>query len=405
MIPLDCFLVTTNYFPEPTGIALYTTDLAEALCEAKLNCEVLTGIPHYPWWRVPKEYADQIEGAHTINCVSIHRANHLIPKRFNALSRIRFEWSLFTNLKRVSTRINSSKTIVACIPTVASLYVAVRMKHRNDVPLGVIVQDLSGRGATQSGQTGGALVGLIAEWIELRALKKTDAIVVVSESMKLALVNSGIPDTKITLIPNYSVKNLKPLDKKIARKRLGWPESEFFAVHTGNMGAKQDLGNLVEAAKCLPAGMSIKIIGHGNQENRLKNMAAGVSAVDILPAVSDEDYPWVLAAADILMVNERSSQLDMSLPSKLTSYLFSGRPVLAAVPSGGATAKYLSGIAEIVPAGSPLEVVQALIELRGNKSKREMLAQKGITFAQENLSAAVGRAKYLEWVRKLQEIK
>jgi colanic acid biosynthesis glycosyl transferase WcaI len=398
-------LVTTNYSPEPTGIALYTTDLAQMLCESPVDCKVLTSLPHYPWWRVPEEFSDQVEGVHFINGVKVFRANHSVPSTFSAASRAKFEWSLYKNLKRVSNSIDKPDLILAFIPTVAALYVALAVKDRSGVPLGVIVQDLSGKGATQSGQTGGALVGLIAEWIELRALKKTDAIVVVSESMKLALVNSGIPDTKITLIPNYSVKNLKPLDKKIARKRLGWPESEFFAVHTGNMGAKQDLGNLVEAAKRLPAGMSFKIIGHGNQENKLKNMAAGVSAVDILPAVSDEDYPWVLAAADVLLVNERSSQLDMSLPSKLTSYLFSGRPVLAAVPSGGATAKYLSGIAEIVPAGSPLEVVHALIELRKDATKREMLAQKGITFAQENLSAAAGRAKYLEWVRKLQEIK
>lgn len=401
----DILLITTNYFPEPAGIAQYSTDLAEMLYNEKLNCEVLTSLPHYPWWRTPKVYEYIKEGKHLINGVNVFRANHLIPQTFSALSRMRFEWSLFTNLRRVSKNLDAPDALIAIIPAVASIYVALGIKSRNAAPLGAIVQDLSGKGAAQSGQKGGSLIAKIAEWVEIRALKRADAIVVISESMKTALRKAGVEESKITLIPNYAISKVAPLDLIEARTRLGWSKTDFIAVHTGNMGAKQDLGNLIEAAKHLPDGICIKIIGHGNQENSLKNLAAVVSAVDILPAVSDEDYPWVLAAADILVVNERSSQLDMSLPSKLTSYLFSGRPVLAAVPSGGATAKYLSGIAEIVPAGSPLDVVHALIELRENTTKRESLAKKGIIFAQENLSAAAGRAKYLEWVRKLQEIK
>ena len=95
-------IVTTNYAPEPTGIALYTTDLAEMLSNSNVDCRVLTSLPHYPWWRVPEIFSDQIEGVHFINGVKIFRANHLIPSTFSALSRARFEWSLYRNLRRIS---------------------------------------------------------------------------------------------------------------------------------------------------------------------------------------------------------------------------------------------------------------------------------------------------------------
>ena len=394
-------LITTNYWPEPTGIAVYTRDLAEKLNGENLHCDVLTSLPHYPWWRVPSEYADQNEGIHFINNVRVLRVKHHIPKFFTALSRIRFEFSLYINLKRMSKKFGNPTTLIACIPTLASLYVALSLKKKSRSPVGVIVQDLSGKGASQSGQLGGNLIAKLAEMVEIRALKKADSIVVVSESMKIMLEKQGIVESKITLISNYSVRKPQLINKIEAKKSLGWSEKEFIAIHTGNIGAKQDLGNLVDAAQYLPNAVCIKIIGHGNQEKFIKEIALKVSNIEILPAVSDYEYSKILAAADLLLVNERSTQMEMSLPSKLTSYLFSDRPVLAAVPRGGATWKYLDGVAELVEAGDPVVLARKIEELSGQPDKLNALARKGKEFAEANLSPDVGRKKYLDWVEDL----
>ena len=45
-------LVGINYAPEPTGIAPYTTGMAEHLAQHAGSVTVLTGIPHYPNWTV-----------------------------------------------------------------------------------------------------------------------------------------------------------------------------------------------------------------------------------------------------------------------------------------------------------------------------------------------------------------
>jgi len=394
-------LITTNYWPEPTGIAVYTQDLAEKLNHENLNCSVLTSLPHYPWWRVPNEYADQNEGFHVINDVEVLRVKHYIPKNFNVFSRFRFEFSLYINLKRMSKKFGNPTTLIACIPTLASLYVALSLKKQSRSPVGVIVQDLSGKGASQSGQFGGSLIAMLAEYVEIRALKKADLIVVVSESMKFILKKQGIPESKITLISNYSVRKPHQIDKIEARKSLGWSEKNFIAIHTGNIGAKQDLGNLVEAAKFLPNKTCIKIIGHGNQEKILKEKALKVLNIEVLPAVSDDEYSNLLSAADLLLVNERSTQMEMSLPSKLTSYLFSERPVLAAVPHGGATWRFLDGVAELVEAGDPIALARKIEELSRQPEKLKDLALRGKVFAEENLSAEVGRKKYLDWVEEL----
>ena len=398
-------LITTNYWPEPTGIAVYTTDLAETLQSGGNNVSVLTSLPHYPWWRVPSEFAHLAEGAGTHNGVSIIRAKHLVPPKMNALLRVRFETSLWWNLRRVSKSMLGSDfdLVIACIPTVAAGIVGKRIAKNLGIPFGLIVQDLSGAGAKQSGLHGGAVISKIAHFVEGRALHGADSLVVVSPAMRDVVVGLGVPESRITQITNYSAIAISNFDKASARSRFGWASDDFVVIHTGNMGAKQDLENVVRAADALNGFSKIKIylVGHGNQEANLTALCVGKSNIAVLPAVSDADYSALLSAADLLLVNERSTQMEMSLPSKLTSYLYSERPVIAAVPRGGATWKFLDGVAELVEAGDPVALARAIEELSKQPEKLADLAGRGRVFADTNLDPEVGRKKYLDWVQKL----
>ena len=121
--------------------------------------------------------------------------------------------------------------------------------------------------------------------------------------------------------------------------------------------------------------------------------------------MEDSTYSALLSSADLLLVNERPTQKEMSLPSKLTSYLYSQRPVLAAVPKDGATWKFLEGIAERVDAGKPELLADAIEELSRNDERRVELALKGLRFATTHLDPVLGRKKYLDWVENLIESK
>jgi colanic acid biosynthesis glycosyl transferase WcaI len=402
---MQILLVTTNYWPEPTGIAVYTTDLAETLQAEGHEVAVLTSLPHYPWWRVPSEFAHLGEGAGIHNGVSIIRAKHLVPPKMNALLRMRFETSLWRNLRRVSKSMvgNDFDLVIACIPTVAAGIIGKGIAKNLGIPFGLIVQDLSGAGAKQSGLRGGAMISKIAHLVEGQALGGADALVVVSPAMRDAVVALGVPTGRITQITNYSARTIDSVDETSARAKFGWVSNNFVVIHTGNMGAKQDLENVVRAADALHADSKIKIylVGHGNQEASLKSLCSGKSNIAVMPAVSDADYSALLSAADLLLVNERSTQMEMSLPSKLTSYLYSERPVIAAVPRGGATWKFLDGVAELVEAGKPKALASKIEELSRNQSRLDELAKLGSAFAVKNLDPAVGRKKYLEWVQKL----
>ncbi|MGI8538126.1 MAG: hypothetical protein ACR2K2_16985 [Mycobacteriales bacterium] len=130
---------------------------------------------------------------------------------------------------------------------------------------------------------------------------------------------------------------------------MGW--GNLVALQGGNMGLKQGLENLVETARLAAPPVRIALMGDGSQRAALEQLGAGVPALQLLPPAEAADFPAVLAAADVLLVNERASAVDASLPSKLTSYVSAGVPVLAAVPLGGRTASEVawSGGGVLVP--------------------------------------------------------
>jgi glycosyltransferase involved in cell wall biosynthesis len=187
---------------------------------------------------------------------------------------------------------------------------------------------------------------------------------------------------------------------------MGWDDTTFVVLHTGNMGLKQDLGNVIEAARALSARTDIRIVlgGDGSQRPTLTKQAKGLSNLEFLDTVPDDDYANLLHASDLLLVNERSSVGDMALPSKLTSYFASGRAVLAAVGSDGACAREIDktqGAARVVEPGNPAALAQAIEELALDVEATTAMAAAGARYSQDHLSRAAAERRAHTLVEEL----
>ena len=281
--------------------------------------------------------------------------------------------------------------VVTATPSLGGAVAAARIAQRLDVPLLTIVQDLMAKATAQSGISGGGAVTKTTARLEGYALRRATRVAVVSDSFRTAVEAYGVDSDRIELLPNWTHVTPGTLDRDEARRRLGWDTDAFIVAHTGNIGLKQDLGTVVEAARLLTdePDLAVLIIGDGSQRAAVADQANDVPTVRMLPPLDAEQYPLALAAADVLLVNERPSVGDMSLPSKLTSYLAATRPVLAAVAPDGATAAEVvaSDAGVVVPAGDPAALATALVELRADPGRRLRMSQAAHGYARERLSA------------------
>lgn len=382
-------LVGINYWPELTGPAPYTTDMAEYLAEQGAEVTVLTGFPHYPEWRVPDPYRGKLS-AHEHRCgVNILRLWHVVPRKMTALSRAAYEATFLTHaaLRGLHQR---PDLVLAITPALGAALAAASVSRRVGSPLVVVVQDLTSLATEQSGIQGGGRLTAATSRLEGGVLRTATTIAVASESFVPVVKAYGVPSQRIAVLRNWTRITPSQLSRDEARTRLGWSTAQFLAVHTGNIGLKQDLGNVVEAARLLAASAVITVlVGDGSQRRAVENQAKGLNNVRFMGLVDEQLYPVVLAAADVLIVNERPSVGEMSLPSKLTSYLAAGRPILAAVAEGGASYLELQGTggaAHIVPPGDPGALAAALGDLAKDRVRRQAMSRVGEEYAAGHLS-------------------
>lgn len=383
-------MVGINYAPEHTGIAPYTTRACEHLVRSGAEVLAVAGIPHYPHWSIPADYRFQLRTHELVGRVNVRRLRHTVPTRQSARKRATYEATFGANVlgQRLPWR---PDVVLGVIPSLFGAAAAAVLARRNDAPLVLWVQDLMGPAASQSGIAGGGRIAALTSTIEKRTLRQANAVLIVSGAFRSYLRSAGVSDQDVHVIPNWTHVKPASQDRKAVRQRLGWAEDEIVALHSGNMGLKQGLENLVEAAKLVQQPLRIVLMGDGNQRAALEVLGADVPGLQMLPPVSADDFPDVLCAADVLLVNERASAVEMSLPSKLTSYFGAAVPVLAAVSPKGGTAEELrrSGGGRLVPPGDPAALVAALSRLAADPAARAQLGAAGAIHARKHLDRRV----------------
>ncbi|HNX05155.1 MAG TPA: glycosyltransferase family 4 protein, partial [Opitutales bacterium] len=145
------------------------------------------------------------------------------------------------------------------------------------------------------------------------------------------------------------------------------PHCAFRVVYAGNVGPVQGLENAVLAAGLLrDDGVELAIAGDGLELARLKALAAekGIANVQFTGRLPLEAMPELFARADALLVMLKTDALSrISIPSKLQSYLQSGKPVVAAIAGETAELVVEKGFGVACDPTSPEAVAQAVRSL------------------------------------------
>ncbi|HIF24138.1 MAG TPA: glycosyltransferase WbuB, partial [Gemmatimonadetes bacterium] len=377
-------IVGLNYPPEPTGISPYTGAMARGLSQRAYRVRVLTAHPHYPEWQIRAGYGQWTRNE-VHDGVQVRRLRHYVPQRPSPVRRFLSEVSF--GVRSVFTRWNGPHVVVAVSPALfASALAAFRVKtfHRR-TPLVVWVQDLYWLGLSETDQGRGrarAIIKATERWL----LRMADCVVVIHDRFAQRVVEDfGLDADRVLVVRNWThLRPVPDIDRPATRAKFGWGE-ETVVLHAGNMGIKQGLDNVLDAARIAAEKSShirFVLLGNGVEKPRLADAGANIPTLQFIDSLSDDDFAAALRAADILLVNEKAGVSEMAVPSKLTSYFSTGRPVLAATDVGGITADEVraskGGI--VVRAGDPEQLLDAAIALGGDTDLSARLGANGLTY-------------------------
>lgn len=402
-------IVGINYFPEVTGIAPYTTGLAEGLAAQGHEVSVITGLPHYPEWQVYDDYRSARSYREIINGVTIDRLRHYVPENPSARNRILMEASFAKAVLR--TRFDPSSVVIAVSPTLLSTTAVVAKARLRKVPVGVVVQDIYGKGVVETGAMGGTL-GNVATRFEARVLRAASGVAVIHDRFRTALGEVGVDEAASTVIRNWThldaADDPTPHESIEIRREYGWGDDEIIVVHAGNMGVKQGLENVVAAAKLaaseVPAGtIRFVMVGDGNQRRSLEDAGAGIPTLQFIKVLPDNAFRSVLQTADVLLVNERPGVKDMAVPSKLTTYFRTGKPVVAATDQSSAAAGEVRAAeaGAIVAPADPRALLDAVLSIGRDKAAGLQYGESGKRYSQEVLSREGAIRSYENWCHDL----
>jgi colanic acid biosynthesis glycosyl transferase WcaI len=399
-----------NYAPEPTGIAPYTTGLAMGLAKRGHEVLVLTGHPHYPYWK-RAEGSSRFRSEEQVDGVRVRRLKHPVPRRLSWLGRAVME--LTFGLQVLTTRWGRPEVLI-CVtpPLLAAAMSAVRARLTWRRPgMGILVQDLYSRGVAETGAASG-LSACAVRVVESLAMRLCDGLSVIHTGFTTELTEHlSVDMRRIREIRNWThVSPPDPSASAAFRDAHGWGADEVVILHAGNMGYKQGLENVVAAAALggrTNCRARFVLLGDGNQRASLEATAAGIPALEFLAPVNEEEFPAALGAADVLLVNERPGVAQMSVPSKLTSYFTSGKPILAAADATGFTAGELaaSGAGVCVPADRPDLLLSEAIRLGTDRELGRRLGEAGRRYCDEMLSQEAALDRYEQWIIDLADMR
>ncbi|RQR30789.1 MULTISPECIES: WcaI family glycosyltransferase, partial [unclassified Burkholderia] len=217
-----------------------------------------------------------------------------------------------------------------------------------------------------------------------------DTVSTISGKMIQHAMRKGIHPHKLVHFANWAdTHSIHPLKRPSElRATLHISPSATVVLYSGNMGAKQGLEILAEAAQRLALRDNLVFVFCGNGPARDDLIARCGSLrncrfMDLQPANRLNE---LLNLADIHVLPQRADAADLVMPSKLTGMFASGRAVIAMASPGTELHDVVSRRGVVVPPGEPDALASAIDALAVNAAERSRLGLTGRQFAEAVLS-------------------
>jgi colanic acid biosynthesis glycosyl transferase WcaI len=384
-----------NYWPDQTGIAPFTTGRCEYLAARGHRVTVYTGFPYYPSWRVPSEYRGRLLSREVRNGVSIFRSWLYVPRHVTGTRRILHEASFIASASiRTLARVRREKPDLLFVvsPPLGLGLTALTLSRLWKVPYIIHVADLQPDAALELGMLAPSrtLSALFA--IERLAYRSAARVSTLTHAIRRRIVQKGVTPEKVVLFSDWAdpaLFNIPLDDCGDEFKRSFGLCGRFLVLHAGNVGVKQGLEVMLNAAE-LSRGNDIAwlVAGDGAMRETLQERARerGLDNLWFIPLQPDRIFREMLAAADVCLVTQRKTVGDVVFPSKVLTLLAAGRPVIASLNMSSAVARAIqeaeAGL--LAKPEDPSALLTSVLALQSNAEARAAMRSHGRSYARQH---------------------
>jgi len=399
-------ILSLNYTPELTGVGKYSGEMAEWLVSKGHKVRIVTALPYYPMWCVSEDYNSWRYHREFLGDIDVWRCPLWVPSKPSGLKRIlhlvsfalsSFPVMLFQIFWRPDTVLVVEPPLF-CSPV--TLIVSWLCRARSWLH----VQDFEIDAAFDLGVLSSPKLRRIVSKMEHWLMSQFDRVSTISDQMMLQLDAKNVSPEKQVLFPNWvDIAHIYPIEfPSTFRKTLSIPEQNIIFLYSGNMGEKQGLEIVIEAARQLGGYEDITFVmcGQGAAYSRLRNLADGLENIRWLPLQPLEKLNDLLNMADVHLLPQKADAADLVMPSKLTGMLASGRPVLATAFEGTQIAKVLELSGVVVPPENVDLFVAAMLNLAENVEQRQQLGKNARDYAVKFLGRDAVLARFEESLLK-----
>lgn len=397
-------VVGLNYSPEPTGTAVYTSDLCQSLAARGHQIRVVCAAPYYPQWQTYVGFRGLRWSRHDENGVRVWRCPIFVPATVTGAKRILHYVSFFLTAL-VPTIWSAFRQrpdyIINVAPTLISAPAGLLAARLTGAKSLLHVQDFEVEAGFATGQMdGGSRAARLAMRFGDAVIRAHDRVTSISPAMVRKLNEKRAPRADAFQLRNWAdVNQVVPRDTSTYRAAWGIT-TRHVALYSGSIARKQGLETLIETARLLASrgDISFIICGNGPYRTELERAAQDLDNVQFRDLQPKEKLGDLLNLATIHLLPQKRDAADLVLPSKLTNMLASGRPVLAGTDAGTGLAEEVEGCGMAVEPENASAMAAAIVHLIDDSALHAAIS----TAARARAETAWAREpiidRFLEWL-------
>jgi glycosyltransferase involved in cell wall biosynthesis len=382
---MHILFLSDNFPPEVNAPASRTFEHCREWVREGHRVTVITTVPNFPAGKVLPGYRNHLYARDTVEGIEVIRVWSYISANEGFLRRTLDYVSYAATASLAALFVRKVDIVVATSPqffTACAGWLTGLLKRR---PYVFELRDLWPESIRAVGAMKNESALAALEALELFLYRRAAAVVSVTRSFKVNLIERGISAEKIEVITNGAdLTRFAPRPKDAELVRTLGLEDHFVAGYVGTHGMAHALGTVLEAAEIvrgLPGGGAVRILllGDGAEKQALKARAEALrlSNVVFVDTVTKDEVARYWSLLDASIVHLKDTPLFRTvIPSKLFECMAMGIPVLHGVRGESADIVARDGVGVVFTPENPRALAQAITALMNDEPGRKAMAKR-----------------------------